>query len=113
MSAARFRRVALGLPEAVEGSHGGHPDFRVGKRVFASLFYPDKDWGMVKLTPEQQAMVVDAEPEDLSPRFRRMGQGRRDQCAARGYRYCDIEERADHGVAKPRAKAACEEEGLT
>ena len=62
MSADRFRRLALGLPEAVEGSHGGHPDFRVGKRVFASLFYPDKDWGMVKLAPEQQQMLVAAEP---------------------------------------------------
>ena len=61
MSADRFRRAALALPGAVEGSHGGHPDFRVGQRIFASLFYPDKDWGMVKLTPEQQAMVVDAE----------------------------------------------------
>jgi hypothetical protein len=67
MSADRFRRAALGLPEAVESSHGGHPDFRVGKRVFASLFYPDKNWGMVKLTPEQQAMVVDAEPEIFRP----------------------------------------------
>jgi hypothetical protein len=67
MSADRFRRAALGLPEAVEGSHGGHPDFRVGKRVFASLSYPDKDWGMVKLTPEQQAMVVDAEPDIFRP----------------------------------------------
>jgi hypothetical protein len=67
MSADRFRRVALDLPEAVEGSHGGHPDFRVGKRVFASLFYPDKNWGMVKLTPEQQAMVVDAEPKIFRP----------------------------------------------
>lgn len=65
--ADRFRRVALALPEAVEGAHGGHPDFRVSKRVFASLFYPDKDWGMVKLTPEQQAMVVGAEPEIFRP----------------------------------------------
>jgi hypothetical protein len=65
--ADRFRRAALALPEALEGSHGGHPDFRVGKRVFASLFYPDKDWGVVKLTPEQQAMVVEAEPEIFRP----------------------------------------------
>ena len=67
MSAERFRRAALALPDTAEGSHGGHPDFRVGKRVFASLFYPDKDWGMVKLTPEQQTMVVEAEPEIFRP----------------------------------------------
>jgi hypothetical protein len=63
LSAIRFRKVALGLPEVVEGAHQGHADFRVGKRVFATLGYPDDAWGMVKLTPEQQSMLVDAEPE--------------------------------------------------
>ncbi len=62
MSSGRFRRVALSLPGAVEGSHQGTADFRVGKRIFATLGYPDGDWGMVKLTPEQQAVLVEAEP---------------------------------------------------
>jgi len=31
-----------------------HPDFRVGGKIFATLSYPAKGWGMVKLTPEQQ-----------------------------------------------------------
>ena len=67
MSATRFRRTALSLPEVVEGAHHGTADFRVGKRIFATLGYPDQDWGMVKLTPEQQAMVVEAEPEIFRP----------------------------------------------
>ena len=67
MSTSAFRRIALALPEAVEGAHQGHADFRVGKRVFATLGYPDDDWGMVKLTPEQQATVVAAEPEIFRP----------------------------------------------
>jgi hypothetical protein len=67
MSSSRFRRVALGLPEAVEGSHQGHADFRVGKRIFATLGYPDDDWGMVKLTPEQQSVLVEAEPDIFRP----------------------------------------------
>ncbi len=67
MSASRFRRIALALPEAIEGAHQGHADFRVGKRVFASLGYPDKAWGMVKLTPEQQSMLVEAEPDIFRP----------------------------------------------
>jgi len=67
MSANRFRRTALSLPEVVEGAHHGTADFRVGKRIFATLGYPDKDWGMVKLTPEQQAVVVEAEPEIFRP----------------------------------------------
>jgi hypothetical protein len=67
MSAKRFRLTALALPEAIEGAHQGHADFRVGKRVFATLGYPDKDWGMVKLTPDQQAVLVDSEPDIFRP----------------------------------------------
>ena len=67
MSSSRFRRAALSLPEAVEGSHLGHADFRVGKRIFASLGYPDDAWGMVKLTPEQQSVLVEAEPDIFRP----------------------------------------------
>lgn len=65
MSSNRFRRAALNLPEAVEGAHQGHADFRVGKRIFATLDYPDEDWGMVKLTPEQ--VLVEAEPDIFRP----------------------------------------------
>jgi len=67
MSASNFRRIALALPEAIEGAHHGHADFRVGKRVFATIGYPDKTWGMVKLTPEQQSILVDAEPDIFRP----------------------------------------------
>ena len=67
MSSSRFRRTALALPDAVEGSHQGHADFRVGKRIFATLGYPDDEWGMVKLTPEQQSILVEAEPDIFRP----------------------------------------------
>jgi hypothetical protein len=67
MSSNRFRRVALGLPEVIEGAHQGHADFRVGKRIFATLGYPDDDWGMVKLSPEQQSILVEAEPDIFRP----------------------------------------------
>jgi len=67
MSASTFRRIALGLPEAIEGAHQGHADFRVGKRIFATLGYPDEAWGMVKLTPEQQSMLAEAEPDIFRP----------------------------------------------
>ncbi len=58
MTASGFRRIALGMTGASEGAHMGHADFRVGGRVFASLGYPDKAWGMVGLTPEQQELAV-------------------------------------------------------
>ncbi|WFU74482.1 MmcQ/YjbR family DNA-binding protein [Bradyrhizobium sp. CB2312] len=67
MSKARFRKAALALPGVIEGAHHGHADFRAGKRVFATLGYPDDTWGMVKLTPDQQAVLVDAEPEMFRP----------------------------------------------
>ena len=67
MSASRFRKIALSLPEAIEGAHQGHADFRVGKRIFATLGYPDHGWGMVKLTAEQQTMLVEAEPDIFRP----------------------------------------------
>ena len=35
-----FRRLALGMPEATEGAHMEHPDFRVRGKIFATLGYP-------------------------------------------------------------------------
>jgi hypothetical protein len=65
MTAAAFRRIALGLSGAVEGSHMGHPDFRAKGKIFASLQSADR--GMVKLTPEQQARVVAGCPDAFAP----------------------------------------------
>ena len=67
MTADGFRRLALGMPEASEVGHMGHPDFRVGGKIFATLGYPDGEWGMVKLTPEQQEAFVSAEPDVFVP----------------------------------------------
>ena len=62
-----FRKLALALPEAVEAAHMGHPDFRVRGKIFATLGAPDASWGMVKLTPEQQAAFVDTAPKVFTP----------------------------------------------
>src|SRR5260370_23208165 len=67
MTPAAFRKLALSLEGAIEGAHGGHPDFRAGGKVFASLGYPGAAWGMVKLAPEQQQMLTSAEPGMLVP----------------------------------------------
>jgi hypothetical protein len=53
-----FRRLALGMEGVIEKAHQGHPDFRVGGRIFATLGYPDGKHGMVVLTPEQQRSWV-------------------------------------------------------
>ena len=67
MTAQEFRKVALSLPEASEASHMGHPDFRVGGKIFATLGYPTGAWGMIALTPEQQELFVGAQPRTFSP----------------------------------------------
>ena len=67
MTADEFREMALSLPEAVEIGHMGHPDFRVGKKIFATLGYPDDGHGMVKLMPDQQALFVEKFPAVFSP----------------------------------------------
>lgn len=67
MSTSRFRRAALALPEAIESAHHGKVDFRVGKRIFATLGHPDENWGTLKLTAEQQSMLVEVEPEIFHP----------------------------------------------
>ena len=67
MTSNEFRKMALGLPEVLESSHMGHPDFRVGGKIFSTLGAPDPDWGMVKLTPDEQELFVQIEPEGFQP----------------------------------------------
>src|SRR5258708_1705923 len=73
MTANEFRRLALNLPEAAESAHMGHPDFRGRCKIFATLG-PDGDWGMVKLLPDQQEVLVGAEPEVYQPASGAWGQ---------------------------------------
>src|SRR5271170_3094352 len=58
MTVADFRRIALSLEGAEEGSHMGAPDFRVGGRIFATLASQSQGYGNLMLTPEQQASFV-------------------------------------------------------
>jgi hypothetical protein len=67
MTAKQFRRLALSLPEASEQSHMGHPDFRVRKKIFATLGYPDESRAMVKLSPDQQEALTRARPDMFAP----------------------------------------------
>ena len=61
MTAAGFRKLALKMPEATEGSHFGVADFRVANKIFATLAYEKTGFGVLMLTPEQQeGMVADA-----------------------------------------------------
>ena len=67
VTADDFRRLALSLPEAVESAHMDHPDFRVRNKIFATLGYPDRSCGVLKLTRNQQKLVAREAPEVFVP----------------------------------------------
>jgi hypothetical protein len=67
MTEAEFRKIALSLPEAVEAAHMGHPDFRVGGRIFATLGYPEDGFGVLALTPDAQQELIGRYPDVFSP----------------------------------------------
>lgn len=55
---------ALSLPETAEGSHFGIRDFRVRGKIFMTL--PGPDFCVIKLTPDQQQMVLVTMPEHVA-----------------------------------------------
>ena|ERR1035438_6493890 len=67
MNADDFRRIALSLEGAEEGSHMGAVDFRVGGHIFATLAHVNEGYGNLMLTPEVQAALVAEEPEIFIP----------------------------------------------
>jgi len=67
MTPADFKRIALSLEGAQEGSHMGAVDFRVGGRIFATLASQAHGYGNLVLTPEEQAAFVEELPEVFVP----------------------------------------------
>jgi hypothetical protein len=66
MTSKDFRRIAMELPEAIEGRHMSHPDFRVRGKIFATLTR-DETRGVVMLTPDQQSDFVASAPAVFAP----------------------------------------------
>ncbi len=60
------RALALMLPGVEEGAHRGHPDFRIGGRIFATLWV-DEERVVLKFPAEHQALSVEAEPDLFEP----------------------------------------------
>src|SRR5947207_6210624 len=67
MDAKDFRRIALSLEGAEEGSHMGAVDFRVDGRIFATLASEKQGYGNLMLTPEQQSAFVEELPDVFVP----------------------------------------------
>ena len=113
-SIERFRTIACSLPGAVESAHMGHPDFRVGGRIFATLSGQERGRGVLKLTVEQQAAFVAELPEVFEPvqgGWGRMGMtyvvlDRADDETMRGGLVTAHRNVAEKQAATPGAKAA-------
>jgi hypothetical protein len=67
MTSADFRRIALSLEGAEEGSHMGAVDFRVGGRIFATLAMVKEGYGNLMITPELQAEFIAERPDLFLP----------------------------------------------
>lgn len=67
MTPADFRRLALSLEGAEQGSHMGAVDFWVGGRIFATLAHQTQGYGNLMLTPEVQAAFVGEMPGVFVP----------------------------------------------
>jgi hypothetical protein len=75
MTSNQFRRIAIGMAGAVEGSHMDHPDFRAANgKIFATL-NEDHTRGMAALTPDQQAEFMKRAPEVFIPAAGAWGRG--------------------------------------
>ena len=61
-----FREVLLAFEGVEERAHMGHPDFRCGGRIFASLM-ADGVRANVRLQPEEQSVFVGESPGAFAP----------------------------------------------
>ncbi len=61
VSVEQARTLALSLPQAVEGAHQGHPDFRVHGRIFATLRPAERRF-VVKLSAVDQEALLASDP---------------------------------------------------
>lgn len=62
LTAARVRKLIAGLPEAEEGKHHGHPDFRVRKKIFATLS-EDETRAALRLPQIEARALATREPD--------------------------------------------------
>jgi hypothetical protein len=67
MTAKDFKRIALSMEGAEEGSHMGATDFRVGGRIFATLASVKEGYGNLMITPELQAEFIAERPDLFLP----------------------------------------------
>jgi predicted DNA-binding protein (MmcQ/YjbR family) len=62
ITAQRVRELVAALANAEEGAHHGHPDFRVNKRIFATLSEAE-DRAALRLTSVEARALAERTPE--------------------------------------------------
>ena len=67
MTDAEFIALALSLPETALSSHFDKADLRVRGKIFAGPAAGRNGAALLKLTPEQQEMLCEAEPQLFRP----------------------------------------------
>ena len=65
MDREHLAAFALSLPETAESAHMGTRDFRVRGKIF--LTFPDQDYCVVRLTPDQQKLTLEIAPDETLP----------------------------------------------
>lgn len=66
ISTETFVKIATSMPETVESSHMGTADFRVAKKIFATL-KPEQNRAVLKLSPELQQLLIETQPDSAVP----------------------------------------------
>ncbi|MBX9930449.1 MAG: MmcQ/YjbR family DNA-binding protein [Methylobacterium sp.] len=66
MHVQEVRALALSLPEVSEGAHQGRPDFRLGGRIFATLWV-EEERIVVRLSDADRTALDDVAPGMLEP----------------------------------------------
>ena len=64
MTTDDFRRIALSFPGAEEVNGLGYPNFRAGRKSFATI---ENSMAVIRLTRDQQATFVATSPEIFAP----------------------------------------------
>ncbi|KAF0243478.1 MAG: hypothetical protein FD180_3368 [Planctomycetota bacterium] len=99
------RRLALAFPEAVESSHFDVADFRVRKKIFATIHPTGKSGALLRLGADQTSTLADSDPDTfksagggvaLIVQFARVGKAH----------YAHLIEQAWRAIAPKKALAA-------
>jgi predicted DNA-binding protein (MmcQ/YjbR family) len=61
-----FRKMALSLPDSEESPHFDKASFRIGKKIFATL-WEKENRAMLKLSPVEQSVYCQFDPGSFSP----------------------------------------------